>query len=48
MVVAIYPFTPDQYRWVAVSVAVIYLVFAVLFALSSCSAERAAKRNGHG
>ncbi len=47
VVVAIYPITPAQYRWVAVSVAVTYVVFAVLFALSSISADRAARRNGH-
>ncbi|MET0830820.1 MAG: hypothetical protein ABWY62_00440 [Acidimicrobiia bacterium] len=46
VVVAIYPFTPAQYRWVAASVAVIYVVFAVLFAVSSISTERAARRNG--
>ena len=43
----IYPITPAQYRWVAVSVAVTYVVFAVLFALSSISADRAPRRNGH-
>jgi hypothetical protein len=46
VVIAIYPFTPAEYRWVAVSVAVTYVVFAVLFALSSVSAERAARGNG--
>jgi hypothetical protein len=45
-VLAVGPLIP-QYRWATISVAVIYLAFAVLFATADISARRAAKRNGH-
>lgn len=45
-VAAVQPLVP-QYRWVTLSVVVIYLVFAALFATADFSARRAAKRNGH-
>jgi hypothetical protein len=40
------PMVPE-YRWAIISVAVIYLAFAVLFASASISAKRTARRNGH-
>jgi uncharacterized membrane protein YqjE len=43
----VYPLTPDEYRWLAATVAVTYVVFAVLYALASISADRNGRRNGH-
>ncbi len=45
-VFAIEPLIP-QYRWATLSVAALYLLFAVLFATASISAKRTARRNGH-
>jgi hypothetical protein len=45
-VILIQPLIP-QYRWAAVSVAILYLTFAGLFAFASISANRAAHRDGH-
>jgi uncharacterized membrane protein YqjE len=45
-VILIQPLVP-QYRWVTLSVALIYLVFALLFATANLSARREARRNGH-
>ncbi|MGH8913966.1 MAG: hypothetical protein ACRDZM_05545 [Acidimicrobiia bacterium] len=46
IVLVIQPIIP-QYRWATISVAIIYLAFAILFATASISAKRAAKKNGH-
>lgn len=46
IVLAIRPMIP-QYRWATLSVAVIYLVLAFLFAAANITAKRTAKRNGH-
>jgi hypothetical protein len=46
LIVLVQPLIP-QYRWATLSVAGLYLVFAVLFAMSNISARRAARRNGH-
>jgi thiol:disulfide interchange protein len=45
-VILIQPLVP-QYRWVTLSVALIYLLFALLFATANLSARREARRNGH-
>lgn len=45
-VLAIQPVIPE-YRWATIAVAIVYLGFAVLFALANISAKRTAKRNGH-
>jgi hypothetical protein len=44
---AVYPLTPAEFRWLAATVTVTYVVFAALYALSSLSANRTARRNGH-
>ena len=46
IVLMIQPVIP-QYRWAIIAVAVVYLAFAVLFALANLSAKREAERNGH-
>lgn len=46
LVGAVQPLVP-QYRWATISMVVIYLVFAVLFAAADISAKHTAKRNGH-
>jgi hypothetical protein len=45
-VILVQPLIP-QYRWAAVSVAILYLTFAALFAFASISANRAGHHNGH-
>lgn len=45
VVLIVQPIVP-QYRWATVTVAILYLVFAVLFATASISAKRAAEKNG--
>lgn len=42
----IQPLVP-QFRWLTMSVAFIYLVFALMFAAANLSARNAARRNGH-
>ena len=46
VVALVQPLVP-QYRWLTLAVAVIYLTFALAFALASLSASRHARRNGH-
>ena len=43
----IYPITPDAFKWLAATVSVTYVVFAVLYAIASISADRNGRRNGH-
>ena len=45
-VLAVQPMVP-QYRWATLSIAFIYLAFAVLFTVASISAKRTARRKGH-
>jgi hypothetical protein len=45
-VALVQPLVP-QYRWLTLSVIVIYLVFAGLFAAADYSTKRSAKRNGY-
>ena len=45
-VVLIQPLVP-QFWWLTMSVAFIYLAFALLFATANLSARREARRNGH-
>jgi Ca2+/Na+ antiporter len=46
VVALVQPLVP-QFRWLTLTVIVVYLSFALAFALSSMSASRHARRNGH-
>ena len=46
IVFLVQPLVP-QFRWLTLTVTVIYLLFALAFALASLSADRHARRNGH-
>jgi Ca2+/Na+ antiporter len=45
VVFVVQPLVP-QFRWLTLAVIVVYLVFALAFALSSLSARNHARRNG--
>ncbi len=45
-VALVQPLVP-QYRLVTLSVVVLYLLFAVVFAAADISGKRTARRNGH-
>jgi thiol:disulfide interchange protein len=46
VVFLVQPLVP-QFRWLTLTVTVIYLLFALAFALASIAADNHAKRNGH-
>lgn len=45
-VVAVTPLVPE-FRWATLSVTILYLAFALLFATANLSAKHTARRNGH-
>jgi hypothetical protein len=45
-VLAIQPLVP-QFRWATLAVAIVYILFAIAFAVANVSAKRTARRNGH-
>lgn len=44
LVACLYPFTPEEYRWLQVTLSVTYVVFALLFGAAAVSAEREIRR----
>jgi hypothetical protein len=46
VVLLVQPLVP-QYRWLTLTVTVVYLLFALGFGLASIAADNHAKRNGH-